>query len=222
MSRIWRAGRSQVVGDIDDGYRVTLAVGQVLTLTIGDPNAADLDLYLLDEAGYIVASSEGVGVTETITVTTAGTYIIDVYAYSGAANYILTIGQAVGIVSTPRLSVLSEFVPGELIARFKPAKTGEQSIGMRLSVMGLQMTASDSTATQRPVLVRIDETFLTATTKMRRRARCHEGSSAARDCRQTRAGAQMANAERHQTARQAAGGALCGAELHPQALRRAE
>ena len=158
-------GRSQVVGDIDDGYRVTLAVGQVLTLTIGDPNAADLDLYLLDEAGYIVASSEGVGVTETITVTTAGTYIIDVYAYSGAANYILTIGQAVGIVSTPRLSVLSEFVPGELIARFKPAKTGEQSIGMRLSVMGLQMTASDSAATQRPVLIRIDETFLTATTK---------------------------------------------------------
>jgi serine protease len=157
-------GRSQVAGDIEDGYRVTLAAGQVLTLTIGDAIAGDLDLYLFDEAGNLVASSEGVGVTETITVTTSGTYIIDVYAYSGATNYVLTIGQVVGTVSTPRLSVLADFVPGELIARFEPAKTGAQSIGMRLSAMGLQMTTSDSVATERPVLIRIDETILTATT----------------------------------------------------------
>jgi serine protease len=157
-------GRSQVAGDIDDIYRVTLAAGQVLTLTIGDAIAGDLDLYLLDEAGNLVASSEGVGVTETITVPTSGTLLIDVYAFDGASNYILTIGQVVGAASTPRLSVLSEFVSGELIARFEPAKTGAQSIGMRLSATGLQMTASDAAATVRPVLIRIDETILTAMT----------------------------------------------------------
>ena len=146
-------------GDIDDGYRVTLAAGQVLTLTIGDASAGDVDLFLLDLAGNLVASSEGMGVTETITVTTSGTYLIDVYAFEGASNYILTIGQVVGTASTPRLSVLSDFVPGELIARFEPAKTGAQSLGMRLSAMGLQMTASDSAATERPVLIKIDETY---------------------------------------------------------------
>jgi serine protease len=158
-------GRSQAVGDTDDGYRVTLAAGQVLTLTIGDAVAGDVDLYLLDEAGNIVASSEGTGVTETITISTSGTYLIDVYAYDGASNYILTIGQDVGTVSAPQLSVLSEFVPGELIARFEPAKTGAQSLGMRLAAMGLQITASDSAATERPVLIKIDETTLAATDK---------------------------------------------------------
>jgi serine protease len=157
-------GRSQVAGDIDDIYRVTLAAGQVLTLTIGDAIAGDLDLYLLNEAGNLVASSEGVGVTETITVPNSGTFLIDVYAFDGASNYILTLGQVVGAASAPPLSVLSEFIPGELIARFEPAKAGAPSIGMRLSATGLQMTAGDSAATVRPVLIRIDETILPAMT----------------------------------------------------------
>lgn len=156
-------GRSQVAGDDADGYRVSLAADQVLTLTFGDAIASDLDLYLLDEAGNLVASSEGFDVTETIVVPSSGTYIIGVYAFEGASNYILTIGQSVNTASTPRLSVLTEFVPGELIARFEPAKTGAQALGTRLSAMGMQMTASASAATEGPVLVKLDETALTAT-----------------------------------------------------------
>ena len=156
-------GRSQVAGDVVDAYRVTLATGQVLTLTIGDAVSGDVDLFLFDAAENIVASSEGTDVTETITVPSSGTYSIGVYAFEGASNYILTIGQSLNIASTPRLSVLSDFVSGELIARFEPAKTGAQALGMRLSVMGLQMTASDSAATEGPVLIKLDETTLTAT-----------------------------------------------------------
>ena len=156
------SGRSQVAGDANDIYLVTLATNQLLTLTIGDAIAGDLDLFLADEAGNLVASSEGIGVTETITVTTSGTYLIIVFASAGDSNYILTIGQFIGTASTPRLSVLSELVPGALIARFEPAKTGAQALGMRLSAMGLQMTASDSAATKRPVLIKIDETTMKA------------------------------------------------------------
>ncbi len=157
------SGRSQVAGDTDDAYRVTLAAGQALTLTIGDPIAGDLDLFLVDQAGNLVASSEGTDITETITVMTPGTYLIAVYAFGGASNYILTLGQSVNTASTPRLSVLSEFVPGELIARFEPAKTGADELGTRLSAMGMPLTASDYAATEGPVLIKLDATTLTAT-----------------------------------------------------------
>ncbi len=158
-------GRSQTAGDNDDIYRVTLAAGQVLTLTVGDTNAGDVDLFLGDASGNLVDSSEGMGVTETITVASPGTYLIDVFAFSGASNYILTIGQSVNTASTPQLSVLSEFVPGELIARFEPAtatKTGAQALGARLSAMSMQMTTNVSAATERPVLLKLDEAALSA------------------------------------------------------------
>ncbi len=156
-------GRSQAVGDTDDVYRVTLAAGQVLTLTIGDATAGDLDLFLVDQGGTLVASSEGTGVTETIAVTSAGTYFVDVYAFGGASTYILTIGQSVNAASAPRLSVLAEFVPGELIARFEPAKPGAAQLETRLSAMGMQM-APGASAAEGPVLIRLEATAAAATT----------------------------------------------------------
>lgn len=160
-------GPSRVAGDANDVYRVTLAAGQVITLTIGDISTGDVDLFLFDGAGTtLVDSSEGVGVTETITVTTAGSYLINVYAFDGATNYILTIGQSINTASAPPLSVLSEFVPGELIARFEPAtatKRGAQALGTRIEAMGMELTTSAAAAAERPVLIKLDASTLSAT-----------------------------------------------------------
>lgn len=150
------SGRSRNVGDIDDAYRVSLAAGQAVTLTIADAVAGDLDLYLGDTAGNLVASSEGTGVTETIIVPAAGTYVVDVYAFDGASNYILTIGQSLGSTAPPALSVLSDFVPGELLARFEEAPAGDPGLGERLSALGLRAAASDAAAVEGPVLIRLD------------------------------------------------------------------
>jgi serine protease len=155
-------GRSKTAGDTDDIYRVTLVADQVITLTIGDAIASDVDLYLADEAGNLIASSEGRDVTETITVTTSGTYLIDVYAFEGASNYILTIGQNINTVSVPRFSVLAAFVPGELIARLEPTWTGAQALDTGLSVKDMQPAPKDAAAAG-PVLIKLDETAQTGT-----------------------------------------------------------
>lgn len=159
-------GRSETAGDASDLFRVSLAAGQVLTLTVGNVVGGDVDLFLGDEAGNLIASSEGVDVTEVIAVPLAGTYVIEVYAFDGASNYILTLGQAVGGASTAAaLSVTADFVPGELIARFDPVaakKTGAPALGDQLAAKGMRMTASEADATQRPVLITLDESARSA------------------------------------------------------------
>ncbi len=179
-------GPSRVLGDATDVFRVTLAADQVITLTVGDTFAGDVDLLLLDGAGTLVGSSLGTDVTETITVTTAGSYFIVAYPFEGASNYILTIGQSINTASTPPLSVLSEFVPGELIARFNPAtatKRGAQALGTRdvhggtsvaggrmleatIKAMGMELTVSAAAAVERPVLIKLNESTLSATSAM--------------------------------------------------------
>lgn len=153
-------GRSQVAGDTDDTYRVELAAGQVLTLTIADTTAGDLDLYLMDAAENTVATSEGTDLTETITVPATGTYLIDVYAYRGASNYTLIIGQNIGqgvtAAAVPRLSVLADFVPGELVVRFESGKGSVASRAMQLSAMGMAL-ADDQATADGPVLIKLDE-----------------------------------------------------------------
>lgn len=151
------SGRLQADGDTDDIYRVDLVAGQVLTLTIADPVGGDLDLYLMDTAQNPVASSEGPDVTDTITVVTSGTYLVDVFAYRGASSYTLAIGQGVNPASAPRLSVLADFVPGELVARFEPARRGIESMATKLSGMGMTVADGGTAATDGPVLVKLDE-----------------------------------------------------------------
>jgi serine protease len=112
-------GRSQITGDTSDLYRVTLAANQTITLTIASNSTADLDLFLGDENGVFVDSSEGIGVTETLTVANPGTYLIEVYAFSGASSYTLVLGQQITTVQARTLSVKDDFVNNELVAKFR-------------------------------------------------------------------------------------------------------
>lgn len=155
-------GRSRSGGDVSDIYRVTLVENQIITLTVGDTELGDLDLFLGDEEGNLLDSSEGTGVTETLTVLEAGTYLVQVWAYDGASNYSLSIGQGINPATVRSLSVQAEFIPGELLARFEPGKAGTQTLGSRLSSMGMQTAASDLDATTGPVLIKLNDTSATA------------------------------------------------------------
>ena len=138
--------RFQSAADVDDFYVVTLAGGEVITLSIsdhpgGNDTTLDFDLGLFDSTGQILIDfSVGEGPTESVTTPTAGTYIVLVEAYAGKSNYILSVGQPISPAHAP-LDTNAEFVPGDIIVRFKETiKTvsGENSLNARAASVGLK------------------------------------------------------------------------------------
>jgi len=151
--------RFQSTADIDDFYRVTLAGGEVITLSISDhpggsSTTLDFDLGLFDSAGEaLIDFSIGLGPTESVTTLTAGTYIVLVQAYAGKSNYTLSIGQPITPAAAP-LDTNAEFVPGDIIVRFKETiKTvsGENSLNARAASVGLTPLSGNA---GRPMLMR--------------------------------------------------------------------
>jgi serine protease len=85
------------VEDEYDVYVADLSSGQQITLTIFDfgtvpPSALDLDLWLYDEDGQVIATSQAFSSRiEQITVADAGRYFIVVRAFAGQSNYALEV-----------------------------------------------------------------------------------------------------------------------------------
>jgi len=146
------AGRSRTTGDTSDFYRITLTANQVVILNIADHGTGDLDLYLYDSNSSIVASSFGIGPTETLTAPGTGTYTLQVNAYAGFSGYTLTLGQQITDAEAVNLRLEDDFVPGEVIARFRPAASGGKTLTSRLAATGLALTAG---AADRPVLLSV-------------------------------------------------------------------
>lgn len=133
--------------DVADWYRVTLAAGQTINLSVSDHdgNAANLanpnlDLFLVDPNTQLdVQSSEGAGSRESITVATAGTYDLRVLAFSGGSNYTLVIGSAPAAV-VPALRIEDDFIPGQVVVRFRQPAAGTvvpQAVTDRNASLGL-------------------------------------------------------------------------------------
>lgn len=98
-------GHTQANGDLDDYFQVELLAGQTITLLVADFDVADADLYLFDVDGKILDSSVETGEVETLTVPEDGTYIVNVFAFLGATNYILAIGTSPqGVAARPSSS----------------------------------------------------------------------------------------------------------------------
>ncbi|NNJ95209.1 MAG: S8 family serine peptidase, partial [Halobacteria archaeon] len=133
------AGRSQIIGDTSDVYRVTLAANQTITLTIANSTEGDLDLFLGDASGVLLDSSAGVGITESLTVALAGTYTIEVYAFSGASSYTLVLGQQITAAATPALNVTDNFVSDEVVVKFRktPANRAMKSASQLAAAHGM-------------------------------------------------------------------------------------
>ncbi|MBU0730685.1 MAG: S8 family serine peptidase [Proteobacteria bacterium] len=151
--------------DIYDWYRATLSAGQTILLDVSDHDGTsgtnpDLDLYLFTTSNTTtpIKSSEnqyGNGVSENILITSSEDYYILVYAFSGASNYTLSIGQTAAAAPIGNLRLEDEFVPGEVIVRFNETLlsanfTGNKTITAKAQSLGLLHKAGDF---GRPVLL---------------------------------------------------------------------
>ena len=107
-------GNTQTSGDPEDFYRVDAQAGDIVTLYASDYIDADLDLYLYDEDGQQVGESMTTGEIEQLAIPSSGTWYVNTSVFSGAANYVLTIGKG-GSVS----SLGAEPVPGEVLVTWE-------------------------------------------------------------------------------------------------------
>jgi serine protease len=136
-------GRSQVAGDLDDYYRVELLAGQSVTMLVADFQQADADLYLFDTQGRILDFSIESGEVETLVIPEDGTYVVNAYAYEGATNYILAIGNQNTVSRQSQRHY--EIVPWESVIRYRDSAEPEKGIvkpaHTRLRRMGMEQRA---------------------------------------------------------------------------------
>jgi serine protease len=112
-------GRSFASGDPFDYFSVSLAGGQTVRLFMaGDGVTDDLDLALIDSNGTEVAFSDTNTPSEAVTAPSSGEYVVEVSAFAGAANFVLSIGQATNPLAAAAVAQSQDYVPGELIVRY--------------------------------------------------------------------------------------------------------
>jgi len=119
-------GNNFFIFDPVDIYKVRLNGPVTIVLAIADSNNSDLDLYLTDLNGVDIAvPSTGTGPFEMIETDQNGDFLIRVEAFSGATNYVLSLGvstssnAAVTQLLGDALMANAEFVSDEII--IKPA-----------------------------------------------------------------------------------------------------
>ncbi len=136
-------GRSREAGDRNDYFQVELLAGQRVTLLVADFEQADVDLYLYDSQENIVDFSVLGGQTETLVIDRDGTYAVNAFAYEGASNYILAIGNqnTLGDRGAPNRDI----IPWQTVVTFRETGAPEADGGSDDSSrrLGLQQRAGD-------------------------------------------------------------------------------
>lgn len=137
------SGPLQTSGDPADVYRVSLLAGQTIQLTVAnpDPDDNDLDLELYDANGVFVDESIGQSRVEALEVPDSAEYYVVVVAYSGASNYLLSIGQT-GADAASALRLSREFVPGELLVKTQASAAGMSKSQVVMQSLGLEIVRS--------------------------------------------------------------------------------
>lgn len=148
--------RSRVAGDLVDVYRVGLQSGQRVNLTIaGDGVQNDLDLGLADLDGNLLDVSAGQVQVESLTIKTAGDYLVIVGASRGASRYELTIGPARG-PAPASLRLSDPFAAGQVVVRFLDDRT-ETKTGVRAQARALGVFAGrEGESRQRNTLLKLE------------------------------------------------------------------
>ena len=157
-------GRSFTTGDIDDYFRISLIDGEIITLVIAAPTAADLDLYLYDSTEVLTDSSLGTTQIESLQVQADGDYFVRVTADSGASNYNLIIGQPQTAVAGSTMRLSNDFVPGEAIVRLRATPTAARRGAAPASVLADHGLRIRRTLPDRMLLAAIDMPAATAPT----------------------------------------------------------
>jgi serine protease len=143
-----RNGHSKTEGDPDDYYVADMTAGQTLMLTIGDigNTSVDLDLYLYDSNGSLVDKSVGTSKYESLVIPADGRYYIDVSAYSGASNYLLSVGLTPASALPPdALRLSNDFIPGDILVKFDQNLQQAKSDDALLNQFNIQQTPSNVT-----------------------------------------------------------------------------
>jgi len=112
-------GATHSNGDLDDYYRIELLAGQTITLLVADFDTADADLYLFNSEGEILDFSIEEGEIETLLVPVDGTYIVNVFAFSGATNYILAIGSTPQGIAARASTASADIIPWQVIVKYR-------------------------------------------------------------------------------------------------------
>ena len=156
-------GPSFFTGDEEDYFRVPLAAGQTINLTLGDdPNLVDLDMCLYSAGQNVIDCSLGTGPVESITAPSTGTFYVEVFPYSGCAcgsNYVLSIGQDAPASEAGILRLSDPIVPGQVIARLREESPGaarapQADLAARAGTLGLRGVAG---APGREALLALEE-----------------------------------------------------------------
>lgn len=145
------AGNNFAPGDEDDYFRVNLVAGQVVELEFAtDPAQSDVDLYVWSADGQrIVGASVGVDTRfECVQITTSGTYLVNVYAYTGASIYNLRVGAPGSAGQCAERTAAASFNPGELMALARtdgPGTTAQAQAARRAlqQDVGIQAVGAD-------------------------------------------------------------------------------
>jgi serine protease len=120
-------GANFTAGDTKDIYRADLVAGQVVELSFGDDQSADVDINVYDSAGKLVGFSEGVSRSECVLVRRTGTYYIEVLAFDGASTYELSWAAPRPSSTCPNMTPATAeavlFVAGDVIGKPMPAGT---------------------------------------------------------------------------------------------------
>ena len=106
-------GNTQANGDYEDFYKVDALAGDIISLFAAEFVEADLDLYLYNQDGAVVEFSNGTGEVEQLEVPEDGTWYINASLYSGASNYLITIGRSSAIQGSKNI------VPGDVILQYE-------------------------------------------------------------------------------------------------------
>ena len=86
-------GQARASGDIEDYYVLNATAGTDIYLEIGDPDNADVDLWLYTSEGAYVTDSSSRYPGDFVTIQETGTYIVNAHLHSGHGSYALIINE---------------------------------------------------------------------------------------------------------------------------------
>ena len=152
------SGRSQSSGDVSDFYRVALVTGESISLLVAEFSVGDVDLYLWDASGTtILNSSISAGQFEQLTVPSTGEFLVEAFSFSGASNYILVIGQAQPSVSVGGFRLSDDFIPGDVILRYREDSTAPAGQAEQTRVESTHRLSRRAGARNRAMLMRFGQ-----------------------------------------------------------------
>ena len=125
-------GRSFAAGDERDYFAADLTAGQTITLNTAESDS-NIDLFLYMDQDFVDpvdSSTNAAGEVEHIQVDSPGTYFIEVRVVNGASTYTLNIAADAAGSQAASFAAENDFVPGEVIVKFKDTGVRANSAGL--------------------------------------------------------------------------------------------